>query len=160
MIARIGRVAGGAVEVLVGVLLLAIVAIVFAEVVIRYVTGGSLAWGEEAALLLWVWMIQLGAVRASHMRIEFFLRGLPARPRMVFGIALALFSIALLCLLTWGATRMIALTRHDYFVAMPWLSVSLSYWAVVVAAPLWIVAIVARAIDPSADRHLSEGYQP
>lgn len=140
----IERWGGGAVEVLAGGLLLVIVLITLAEVAIRYVVGGSLAWGEEMALLLWVWMIQLGAIRATHMRIDFVLVSLPARPAAVLGFVLDLVAIGLLAVLTWGAVQLIELTRFDRFVSLPWLPVNLSYYAVVVASPLWMAAIAAR----------------
>jgi TRAP-type C4-dicarboxylate transport system permease small subunit len=46
--------------------------------------------------------------------------------------------------LTWGAVQLIELTRFDRFVSLPWLPVNLSYYAVVVASPLWMAAIAAR----------------
>jgi TRAP-type C4-dicarboxylate transport system permease small subunit len=140
----IERWGGGVVEFLAGGLLLVIVLITLAEVTIRYVVGGSLAWGEEVALLLWVWMIQLGAIRATHMRIDYLLLSLPARPAAVLQLVLDLVAIGLLAVLTWGAVQLIELTKFDRFVALPWLPVNLSYYAVVIGAPLWMVAIAAR----------------
>lgn len=140
----IERWGGGVVEFLAGGLLLVIVLITLAEVTIRYVVGGSLAWGEEVALLLWVWMIQLGAIRATHMRIDYLLLSLPARPAAVLRLVLDLVAIGLLAVLTWGAVQLIELTKFDRFVALPWLPVNLSYYAVVIASPLWMVAIAAR----------------
>ncbi len=156
---RAGRAGGRILESLAALLLLSIVLLTLTEVTIRYLIGGSLPWTEEVSLLLWTWMIQIAAVRASHMRIEFFVEALPPLPRAAIRVGVALVSIGLLLLLTWGALRMIDLTRYDYLIAVPWLSVSLSYWAVVVAAPLWILSILAGALHPgeesAAESHLA-----
>ena len=49
-------------ETLLFLVLAAIVAILFANVIGRYVLGASLSWGEEVALLLMVWLTYLGAL--------------------------------------------------------------------------------------------------
>ena len=141
MIEQIGRWGGAAVEFLAGGLLLIIILITLSEVTIRYVVGGSLPWGEEMALLLWVWMIQLGAIRAVHMRIDYLLVSLPARAAMILQVVLDLVSIGLLVVLTWGALQLIELTRFDRFVSLPWLPVNLSFYAVLVCAPVWMAVI-------------------
>ena len=138
---KIERWGGAAVEFLAGGLLLVIILITLTEVTIRYVVGGSLPWGEEMALLLWVWMIQLGAIRAVHMRIDYLLVSLPARAATVLQVILDVVAIGLLAVLTWGALQMIELTKFDRYVSLPWLPVNLTFYAVLVCAPIWMVVI-------------------
>lgn len=138
---KIERWGGAAVEFLAGGLLLVIILITLTEVTIRYVVGGSLPWGEEMALLLWVWMIQLGAIRAVHMRIDYLLISLPVRVAMILQVILDLVAIGLLGVLTWGAVQLIELTKFDRYVSLPWLPVNLTFYAVLVCAPIWMAVI-------------------
>src|SRR3954453_2127698 len=61
------------------VLVFAIAALVFAQVIVRYVLGGSLVWSEELTRVLFVWMVLLAASTAEPMRIDFVLQALPIR---------------------------------------------------------------------------------
>lgn len=82
------------------------VALVFANVVMRHGLRQSLVWAEELSQLLMVWIVFVGAGLAlregRHVAVEFFLdRMTPARrhwARTVIFYALASFLIALLVL--------------------------------------------------------------
>jgi len=56
------------------VLLAAIVCITFLQVVLRYVFGNPLSWGEELARYIFVWITFLGAAvayaRDTHIRVD------------------------------------------------------------------------------------------
>lgn len=143
--ARVVERAKAALDVVIGLLFLAIITITVVQVGLRYLFGGSLVWSEELNLFLWVWMIQLGAVRAAHMRIEFVADRLGRRGRLVVVPALTAVALGLLVLLTWGGLRMMDLTYHDRYIAMPWLSIRFSYLALVVAGPLWALVVVSDA---------------
>lgn len=144
-------------DLLVGLVFLAIIVITLVQVALRYLAGGALVWSEELNLLLWVWMIQLGAIKATHMRIELVSEALPRTGRLVLVLVLAAISLALVALLTWGGIRMMELTRFDHYIAIPWLSVKYSYLALVVAGPLWMLAIIAEA---ARALRLEEGVRP
>lgn len=61
--------------------------LVFSNVVLRYAFDSGLAWSEELARLLFVWLIFLGAVHASrqhaHLGFDSLVRRLPAAGRKV-----------------------------------------------------------------------------
>lgn len=142
----IERWGGKAIDIVVGSLLLVIVAITFVQVLVRYLFGGSLSWSEELLLVLWVWMVQVGAIRASHMRIEFIAATMPKRLRIAIEPFLALIAVGLLAMLTWWSWQMVLLTQHDYFIAIDWLSVRYTYLGLVIAAPIWIAVTIAQAV--------------
>jgi TRAP-type C4-dicarboxylate transport system permease small subunit len=138
---RVARTGATALDAALGGLLLAIVAITLASVSVRYFLGGALPWSEEGSLVLWVWMIELAVLRASHMRIEYFLLRLRGPLHRVVRLLNATLSIALLGLLGRGADVLINLTHFDYFIALPWLSVRFTYWPLLIVAPLWALRI-------------------
>jgi TRAP-type C4-dicarboxylate transport system permease small subunit len=130
---------------IIGLLLLAVVTVILAQVTVRYVIGGSMPWGEELSRLLFVWMVMLGAVKAGHMRIEYFADRFPPRLRVALDILLALLSVAILVLMVRGAWSLIELTAFDRYVALG-LPVKYLFLALFCAGLLWIPVIVARAI--------------
>lgn len=136
-------VAGKAVDILIGGLLLAIVMITLFATGNRYLFGGAVPWSEELNLLLWVWMIQLGALRTSHIRITYFIDRLPARIRRAINLIMSLLSIAALLVLTWGAMKMAGFVSGDVYVSMPWLSEKYAFYALFLVGPVWILRILA-----------------
>jgi TRAP-type C4-dicarboxylate transport system permease small subunit len=157
--ARLVHLASTVLDGLIGVVFAAVIAITLVQVAIRYLIGGALAWSEELNLVLWVWMIQLGAIKTAHMRIEVVADSLPAPARAVVTVVLALIAVAILALLTWGGLRMMDLTRFDHYIAMRWLSVKYSYLALVVAAPLWMLVLIGdTALALRGQRRAAPGH--
>lgn len=62
-------------EILCAILLIAITAVVFAQVVNRFVFHGTFAWAEEISIYMMVWLVFLGAsinvLEESNIRIDF-----------------------------------------------------------------------------------------
>ena len=52
------------------VVLATITLLVVAQVIVRYVLGGSLAWSEELTRLLFVWMVLVAASRAQPVAVR------------------------------------------------------------------------------------------
>ncbi len=144
---RVLALAGHLLDAVVGLVLLAIVAITVAGVVARYGLGASLPWTGELSVLLYVWMIALAAARAGHMRITMIVDALPPTLRRIAeGLALAV-SLACLWLLVDGSITLWRLTAGDRFTALP-LSQSLFFVAIVVGGSLWAVVLLARFVAP------------
>jgi len=59
--------------------------IAFAQVVVRYLLGGSIPWSEEAARFLFIWLSFLGFSltmnRGGHVGVDFFVALFPAKVR-------------------------------------------------------------------------------
>lgn len=144
--ARLVRLASALLDGLIGLVFAAVIAITLTQVTIRYLVGGALVWSEELNLFLWVWMIQLGAIKTAHMRIEVVVDSLPVALRQVVVVILALIGLAILALLTWGGLQMMDLTHRDHYISMRWLSVQYSYLALVVAAPLWMLVLIGDTV--------------
>ena len=87
------------------------VALVFTNVVLRYVFGSGIAAGEEFARLAFVWLIFLGAVLAmrerGHIGVTILVERLPARVQrflLLFNHALLLYALWLLGDGSWSLT--------------------------------------------------------
>ncbi|MCP4048160.1 MAG: TRAP transporter small permease [Gammaproteobacteria bacterium] len=97
----------GVIEWVVCFLLVAIVLIIFSQVLSRYILHTSLAWSEELARFLFVWLAALGAAYACKTRSHFFLSFLVDRfkPRvqmMVGTVVVGLVSLFLVIFI-WQA---------------------------------------------------------
>jgi TRAP-type C4-dicarboxylate transport system permease small subunit len=81
---------GPAVDWVVGLIMAALVLMVFSGVLARYVFNYSLAWSDELAGLLFVWLTLLGSVaalrRRTHMVIGFFPRLFGLRGQRMVGM--------------------------------------------------------------------------
>lgn len=95
----------GRAERLLAVLILAaMTAIVTLQVIFRYLLGQPLAWSEELARLLQVWLtyIAVGTVlgERGHIEVDFFVGLLPVRVRVLIAVftdvLIALFSVVLI----------------------------------------------------------------
>jgi TRAP-type C4-dicarboxylate transport system permease small subunit len=138
-----------AIDAVSAILVFAISALVFAQVIVRYVLGGSLVWSEELTRVLFVWMVLLAASTADPMRIDFVIRAVPTRVAAMVSAIAECVVFGLTCYLLWGAWGMVDLTADDRFTALD-VSVSWIYVALLVAAALWLVR---SAID--VVQHLS-----
>jgi TRAP-type transport system small permease protein len=119
-------------------LLCAIAALAFFQVVARYLLGLSTPWSEELLRLLFIWLVLMGAARASHMRIDLAERAAGARGRRLLVAAGAALGAALLVLMIVQGLDLVELTAYDRYTALP-LSVQWSYWAVVAGCGLWLL---------------------
>ena len=94
-----------ALEALCGLLVAVIALLVFAQVIARYVVNVSLAWSEEAARLLFIYLAYFGFVVAVHtgrnLRLDLLVDRMPAGPRRWVRILVHLVSAAFLAVVTW-----------------------------------------------------------
>lgn len=89
---------------IVALLLAAIVLLISANVVMRYILNASLSWGEELTLWLFVWFVWVSVSYAfqqgAHVRITFLRDVVGPRGRRAFEIVVDLAVIAFLAVLT------------------------------------------------------------
>lgn len=93
------------------VLLAAIVILIFANVIMRYVMNASLTWGEELTLWLFVWFVWIGVSYAfhtgDHVRIT-VLRDLTGpRGSLIVDAIVALMVLVFLAVLTYECVKLI-----------------------------------------------------
>lgn len=131
------------VELLAAALLAAMMAIVLANVVFRYVLHSPLVWGDEAASLSFIWMAMLGAAiavdRHEHLRLTIALPLFP--PRMqdvldVFGrVAVAVLLLRLL-------PEAVSYAYEESFVTSPALGLPMSVRAAALPAGIGLMTLL------------------
>ena len=74
--------------------LILMVALVFIQVIMRYIFNNSLSWSEELVRYIFIWQIWLGASVGAknndHIRIEIFSNKLKQKPREALEIVINL----------------------------------------------------------------------
>lgn len=101
-------------NVLLVVLLMFLVATVGYNVYGRYVLGRSLAWADEGARFLFIWLIFIGAAlaywRDEHIAVEFFVVKLPHAGRVAVAALKELVTLVVLGVMLWGSVRVVQTT--------------------------------------------------
>ena len=105
LVAKGYRALNRTVEIVSIVLLITVTVVVFYSVLLRYVFLRPLAWSEEIARYMFIWLVFLGISLAersnNHFRVEYFVEKLPLKVRLgvevftnllVFGALAVLFS--------------------------------------------------------------------
>lgn len=127
-------------------ILLTIVLLTLAQVLYRYVIGGSFTWSEELNLLLWAWMIALAAIKARHLRISMFVSAMPYRAQMVLYVFRWLLTLGLLFVLFRYGLGMVELTRFDRYVELDFISRSWLFISVTVCVIPWALVATVRML--------------
>ena len=97
-------------RVMVGVLLVLMVIMVFANVVARYYLDFSLAWSEEVARFMLIWLVFLGAVLAyvedEHLGLDMMVSKLPEKSRQLLAVVTDIMVLYAIWLITQGGYMM------------------------------------------------------
>mgnify|MGYP001093294742 CR=1 FL=1 len=89
---------------LIVVLFTILILVVFSQVVFRYVFNSPLAWAEEMARYLQVWIVVLAAASAirsgSHISVDYATHNLSSRYKNFLNIIITFLTILFLCIVT------------------------------------------------------------
>ncbi|MCW0232761.1 MAG: TRAP transporter small permease [Ferrovibrio sp.] len=84
-------------------------AVVFLQFFTRYVLNDSMAWTEEIARYLLIWVTFVGGAiairRGTHIGVEVMLHFLPPGPVRVFRLVIDVISVGFIALLCWFAIQ-------------------------------------------------------
>ncbi|KRB83971.1 TRAP transporter small permease [Noviherbaspirillum sp. Root189] len=148
-------------EYLMALALSIMVVLVFGNVVLRYGFGSGIAWAEEIARLMFVWLIFLGAVLAlrhhAHLGVELVQAILPPKLRRACAVLshlLVLYGLWLFFSGSWTQTK-IGMTTYSTVLGYPTALMAGSgllcagTMMLIVAANLWrIIRNDPRAVIP------------
>lgn len=99
-------------------LLVVITGLVFIAAVMRFL-GTPLIWSVDLAQLLFIWLCFLGACRAmrqrAHLGVDFAVRFLPLKGRLLVETALTAVIIAFLLTLSWKGYKLTLLNIERIF---------------------------------------------
>ncbi|WP_273499917.1 TRAP transporter large permease subunit [Paracoccus sphaerophysae] len=131
------------VELMAAALLAAMMAIVLANVVFRYVLHSPLVWGDEAASLSFIWMAMLGAAiavdRHEHLRLTIALPLFPPRMQAVLDV---FGRVAVAVLLLRLLPEAISYAYEESFVTSPALGLPMSVRAAALPAGIGLMTLL------------------
>lgn len=139
-------------------ILLTIVVVTLAQVLYRYVIGGSFTWSEELNLLLWAWMIALAAIKARHLRISMFVSAMPYRLQAVLYVFRWFLTLGFLFVLFRYGLGMVELTKFDRYVELDFIARSWLFTSIVVCVVPWSLVATVRMLHALA--LLKQGRDP
>lgn len=103
-------------------LMLAMVSVIFLQVVSRYLFSNSLSWSEELGRYLFVWMTFLGAALAfrekMHVSLDMLIERLPSSLRKICLSVGYIAMILFICVLIYGGYRFVAKGSQQISAAM------------------------------------------
>lgn len=103
-------------------LMLAMVTIIFSQVVARYALGNSLTWSEEVGRHIFVWMTFLGAALAvrtkSHVALDMLVNHLPRKLQVAVLVLGHLVMMIFAAVLIYAGVYMITLGSHQMSAAL------------------------------------------
>ena len=135
-------------------------ALVFCQVVMRYVFSNSLSWSEELARYIFMWLSWIGASYAvkerSHFRVEMFANLLKGTHRKKFELAVLVDWFVFALVMAWLGTQLMLFLMETGQISaameipMSWVYASVPAGCGLMAIRLVveIVKILKRANDP------------
>jgi TRAP-type C4-dicarboxylate transport system permease small subunit len=131
-----------------GFLLCLMVVVGFLQVFGRYTGLIFVPWTEEAARLLFVWVVWLGAAaamtRAGHIRFDFVVDRLPAWLRRPCEVAVHAGTGVFLIVLVWYGYEVAQSQATSSFLTFP-LSIKYAYLSAVVGSGFMLVGLAGTA---------------
>jgi TRAP-type transport system small permease protein len=133
-------------EYLAAALLAAVCLLTLAQVLFRYVFASPLAWSEELARFLFIWLSFLGAAlcfrRGGHFHLDLLANRLQPAAARWFRLGADLLVLGFTGLLLWQGVAVLKLAFLSQYVVLG-LSAGWSYLAIPVAASLMALFVLA-----------------
>lgn len=136
-----------AVEVLLGLIAVALVATAFGQVIARYAFSRPFAWLLEVDVLLLVWATMfagyVGVRRGAHMAVDSFVASWSGHSRRRLRIANHLLCLAFVALCGWKSHEVIDAMEGMTFTSIP-IGQPAMYWALPVGCALMALALASE----------------
>ncbi len=133
-----------------GALLVLMSVAVFSSVVSRSVANLSLAWVEEAAVFIMVWVVVFGtalAIEAKHMiAVEALAVRFPRTARKVLKTGVGIVSMVFIVILISAGWDMANIAEIQYSPTLPWFSMFWVYLSMPVGGVFMLLNLVGNVI--------------
>ncbi len=133
-------------ELLLCLLMVAIVAVTFAQVVFRYALENPLSWSEESARFLFMWLTMLGAAYAfklkSHFALTFLSKRLNEMWQKILSTLITLVLSVFLVFFIWKGFYLIFTVAIDQIAPATQLPVAVPYLSGPVGGILMLYYII------------------
>lgn len=149
---------------LLALLLAAMAALVFGNVVARYLFNASFGWVEELTRYMMIWLAYLGAGLAlrhgNHVAVMLLVEALPSLPARVLRALVAAVMLGFLAALTWIGLDYAEFARTQRTPVLQW-SAGLLYLAIPAGSALMALHLLLSLRSVLAGRHdLAEAQHP
>jgi C4-dicarboxylate transporter DctQ subunit len=135
-------------EGLIALLLAAMTALTFLQVVLRAVFNSGLSWAFEAATVMFGWLVLIGlsyGVRArAHIGIDVVVRMLPRRPRRFVGIVAVTLALLYACLMFFGSS--VSIDRL-MILGVDAQDIPVRRWILGICLPLGFALLIVRLVE-------------
>ena len=142
-------------ELISGILIVGMTAVVVYSVVWRYVGGSSPRWYDEVAAIMLVWLTYyagaLAALKRGHISVDGVLFMLPTSWRMAAAVLTEVLVIAFFALLAWTGYVVLQILGGMTLVSLRWVTVEVTQSVIPIGAGLFIIAQLL-----SMPRHLAK----
>ena len=109
------------IEILIAFFLAVMIALVFANVVLRYCFSTGFAWSEEVARLCFIYLVYLGSIGAmrdnQHLGLDSVLARVPERAQKIIYFLVQVAVIWVMVILTQGSWQLVIQNLADRWVA-------------------------------------------
>jgi TRAP-type C4-dicarboxylate transport system permease small subunit len=140
-------------DVILGLMLLAVTLALFYQVFGRYVIGRAPAWTEEVARMLVAWMAMLGTGaclrNGGHVSVGALVNAVPLRVRLVLLAVRDLFVMATAGVMVWAGVRFAMLNADQDSAALE-IPMSIPYSAMAVGAALMAIVLTLARLGGQA----------
>lgn len=140
-----------ATDLIVAVLGIAMIFCLVLQVFSRYVLGATFIWTEEAALILFTWLLLLAMsaaiYRDGHVRLLFVVNALPQRPRQLWLSFLSLVVLVFCVVFAWSGIHYVEYTVGQFSAAIRY-PIELLHLAAPVSGVLSAFQAINRLLNP------------
>ena len=134
------------VEWLMALALFVMVVLVFGNVVLRYAFDSGIAWAEEVARLMFVWLIFLGAILAlrhhAHIGVEMLQARLPRKARLACAVLSHLLMLYALWLFLYGSWNQTVIGLDTYSTVLRFPTAFMASAGLLCAASMTLIVAV------------------
>lgn len=127
------------------------VAIMFAQVVLRYMFNSPFTWAEEVAAYIFVWIVLLGGgpvfVRGSHIAVDYYAHFVPKKYHRKLNVLVSLPIIAFLVLLMIYGWQFVAINAGVPAYTTNLFELSHAYLAIPIGAVLMLIGLFRALIE-------------
>ncbi len=120
----------------------AMVGIIFVQVIMRYILNNSLSWSEELGKFLFVWIswigISIGHKRKEHIKITLVVDKLPHKLKMIFEAISELILIIICGITMYYGVIMIGIQRNIPYAGIK-ISTAWGYLSLVLGCGIFII---------------------
>ncbi|QQK78846.1 TRAP transporter small permease [Salicibibacter cibi] len=146
----VGRTLNGLLNWTISIFFIAMVFLVFFNVVLRYGFNSGITWSEEMSRYLFVWIVFLGAIVAykdkAHLGVDLVIGNLPRSQQKVLYTINNLIVIGVLGLIIYGGAQIFGVASINYGPATG-IPFSFMYLAGLISAITMVVLTIIQTVD-------------